>query len=232
VLVLEWFLRAARACFPSLVVQGARDLKVFRGVPVEDFDGRGVRLIVHARVLEVAGAETTVVEMKLLDDQDKPRYAAKVILGSVPAQAPASSADEAPGSGEGVSWTVAGAYAEALFHRPPFDVIRSLDPVYDERASAELVGVQAAGWPREPWISDPALLDGGLQLACVWSRHVLGGATLPTAIEAAKAWPTRPSAASSGASARASAASSSISPSSAPGAMPSRAFAASRCTSP
>jgi nucleoside-diphosphate-sugar epimerase len=181
VLVVEWFFRAAKACFPGLAVQGARDLKVLRGVPVEDYDGRGVRLVVQARTLESTAAETAL-EMKLLDAQGKPRYAAQVRLGAHPAPAPTASSDDPPGSGDGATCTVAEAYRDALFHRPPFDVVRALDGLYDGRAGGELVGVRAAGWPREPWIADPAILDGGLQIAIVWSRHVLGGATLPTAI--------------------------------------------------
>ena len=69
-----------------------------------------------------------------------------------------------------------------LFHRAPFAAIRSLDPVFDETASAELSGLLAADWPAASWCSDPALMDGGLQLACVWGKRVLGGVPLPTTI--------------------------------------------------
>jgi len=40
------------------------------------------------------------------------------------------------------------------------------------------------GWPGEVWQMDSALLDGGLQLALIWTQHMTGGHSLPTAIEA------------------------------------------------
>jgi hypothetical protein len=185
VMVLEWFFRAARACAPSLAVHGARDVKVLRGVPVDDFDGRGVRLVVDARVL-ASSPETTTFEMRLLDDHDKPRYVATVELGALALAppAPAADVDDAPGSGAGSNWSADQVYTELLFHRAPFDVIRSLDRVYDGGVGGELTGLHAVGWPEAAWVSDPALADGGLQLACIWSRHVLGATALPTSIAA------------------------------------------------
>ena len=190
--VVEWFFRAAQSCFPSLVARGARDVKVLRGVPVEDFDGRGVRLIVHARVLETTASATTL-EVKLFDEHDKPRYIATVEMGASHAQlAPPVASDDAPGSGEGATWSIEQVYSEVLFHRPPFAGLRSLDPVYDERASGELAGLRAAAWPDAQWSFDPAIIDGGLQLACVWGRHVLGGVPLPTSVGAFELYRTGP----------------------------------------
>jgi hypothetical protein len=42
--------------------------------------------------------------------------------------------------------------------------------------------VNAMGWPSEPWTSDPALLDGALQLALLWTQRQLDAPSLPTAI--------------------------------------------------
>jgi hypothetical protein len=180
VLVMDWFLRAASSCFPALTPRTCRDLRVLRGVPVDGFEQRGVRLVLRARVLEsVEGAAK--LEMKLLDENEKPRYAAVVEMGA-PGVAPQHPFPEAPASGEGTIWSVEQLYTELLFHRGPFAVIRSLDPLFDESASAELSGLKGAGWRVGSWCSDPALIDGGLQLACVWGRRVTGGAPLPTSI--------------------------------------------------
>jgi hypothetical protein len=180
VLVVDWFLRAASSCFPALTPHACRELKVLRGVPVEGFEQRGVRLVVRARVLE-STASTAKLELKLFDESDKPRYAAVVEMGGA-AIPPQQQLPEAPASGEGTIWSVGQIYSEVLFHRAPFAAIRSLDPVFDESASAVLSGLEAAGWPAGGWCSDPALVDGGLQLACVWGRRVLGGVPLPTSI--------------------------------------------------
>ena len=183
VFVVEWFFRAAQACFPSLVLRGVRDVKVLRGVPVEGFDERGVRLVVQARALETAGVDT-VLEMKLLDEHDKPRYAGIVDLGATSAEPPPSPTDdEAPGSGEGSRWSIEQVYSEVLFHRPPFAGIRSLGRVSDEGASAELVGLRAAAGPMRHG-APTAIADGGLQLACIWGLHVLGGVPLPASLGA------------------------------------------------
>jgi len=49
--------------------------------------------------------------------------------------------------------------------------------------TASLTGVAERGWPDEVWVSDPALLDGALQLALLWTDHQLGARSLPTGIK-------------------------------------------------
>jgi hypothetical protein len=61
-------------------------------------------------------------------------------------------------------------------------VIRSLDGVSAAGAAATVAGVDEQGWPGAPWITDPAALDGGLQLACAWGVHRTGQHFLPTRI--------------------------------------------------
>ena len=182
VLVVEWFMRAAAACFPSLSALSCRDLKVLRGVPVEAFDGRGARLVVEAQATAPAGA-TTTVELKLLDDQGKPRYAAVVDMGAAPAAPPASLPRAPEGAGP---WplSVEQAYSTVLFHRGPFAAIQSLGVVSGGGATAQLTGLRALGWPGADWITDVAATDGGMQLAVLWGSHVLGRLPLPTSIGA------------------------------------------------
>ncbi len=48
------------------------------------------------------------------------------------------------------------------------------------------------GWTPEPWHTDPAALDGGLQLALLWTEAVLGGKSLPTSVESVHTWATGP----------------------------------------
>ncbi len=185
-MVVEWFLRAAVACCPSLAVRTCRGVKVLRGVPVEAFEGRGVRLIVHARVVD-STVEGARLELKLLDEQEKPRYAGIVEMGGPPAPQPPASLLELPAgerSNGGSVWSVDHVYSEILFHRAPFMAVRSLDVVLDDRASGELIGLRALGWPDADWCSDPALVDGALQIALIWGRHVLGGRPLPTSLGA------------------------------------------------
>jgi len=49
-------------------------------------------------------------------------------------------------------------------------------------STGTLVGLADLGWDDRTegtWWTDPALTDGGLQLAVVWAEHTLGGAALP-----------------------------------------------------
>ena len=45
-----------------------------------------------------------------------------------------------------------------------------------------MTGLIERGWSAEPWQWDPAAMDGALQLAVLWGKSALGGATLPMAI--------------------------------------------------
>ena len=61
-------------------------------------------------------------------------------------------------------------------------MIRDLDGVEDEGGAATLAGVSELGWHGGWQSTDPAALDGGLQLALLWGKKVLGGASLPTGV--------------------------------------------------
>ncbi len=182
VMVLEWFLRAASICVPSLPARVCRDFRVLRGVPVEGFEGRGVRLAVQARVL-ASSATRASVEVKLVDAEDRPRYAAVVDLGEVAAP-DVVAGSIAPHSGEAAIVGIDEAYAEALFHRGPFALVRALGPVIEGGASGDVSGLREAGWPEGGWQTDPAVVDAGLQVAIVWGRRLLGGSPLPTSFGA------------------------------------------------
>jgi hypothetical protein len=62
-------------------------------------------------------------------------------------------------------------------------MIRKVVGVSADGAVAELVGASTLGWHGQSWQTDPALLDGGLQLALLWTKHMLGGGSLPTGID-------------------------------------------------
>jgi hypothetical protein len=73
---------------------------------------------------------------------------------------------------------------EVLFHGPQFQTLQTVDGVSDQGSAGELVGVQTLGWSGKGWQTDAVAMDGGLQLALIWSRHVLGGRALPTGVGA------------------------------------------------
>jgi hypothetical protein len=79
-------------------------------------------------------------------------------------------------------------YGRELFHGPAFAALRAVEQVGERGAAAVLVGSATLGWPQDGWRSDPALLDGALQLARVWGYTVLDRPTLPTACERLTIW--------------------------------------------
>jgi len=71
---------------------------------------------------------------------------------------------------------------EVLFHGPSFQVLDSVKLSRPDGVTASVAGVSASDWPTEPWVLDPAALDGALQLALLWTEEVLGSRSLPTGI--------------------------------------------------
>ncbi len=71
-----------------------------------------------------------------------------------------------------------------LFHGPMFHAVKSVEGASDQAISGTLIGRRELGWTDAPFVSDPALLDGGLQLAVLWVKRTLAGASLPTSIGA------------------------------------------------
>jgi hypothetical protein len=68
--------------------------------------------------------------------------------------------------------------SDALFHGPAFQVLEEVD-CGATTATASLHGLLTAGWRGEGWATDPAALDGCLQVALVWSFEQLGRTVLP-----------------------------------------------------
>ncbi|MEZ4319046.1 MAG: SDR family NAD(P)-dependent oxidoreductase [Myxococcota bacterium] len=175
VLALEWFARAARACRPGLHLASIEGVRVLRGIKVGDLDTgvwlnvrcreirNGVGSLLEAEITGVDGAKHYSATLKMTDDQEKARRPSPTLdLGAF--------TDEVYDG-------------HVLFHGTQFQVIDEVKGVGDQGIEATLSGTTAKAWSGT-WRTDPAALDGGLQLALLWSKHVLGGATLPTAVSA------------------------------------------------
>ncbi|MCV7075869.1 SDR family oxidoreductase [Mycobacterium szulgai] len=171
---LEWFVRMAEACRPGHRVARLLDVKVLRGVVLHDFERHGDRLLVRCAPVE---DQPNRLLCTLSDfSESTAYYSAMVEIGSGTAQVPAG-AQAAGGCRlphEGVHYESDG----ALFHGPAFQVLDGVD-CQSSTATGSLHGLAAAGWRDDGWATDPAALDGCLQLATVWSFEQLGHKTLP-----------------------------------------------------
>jgi hypothetical protein len=175
-LATEWMLRAARACRPDLVPTTVRSVKVLRGIKLDRFEGEGDLLVARAKqISNGTGAELSV---ELRGRNDALCYSATISMGKAASVAPPPEAEPAKGPAPGGD-----VYdGHVLFHGGRFQVIRGVDGVSKSGLVGGLVGTREAGWPSEAWQSDPAMIDGGLQLVLLWARHALGGAYLPMGI--------------------------------------------------
>ena len=179
-LALEWMARAARATRPDLRFAACRDIKVLSGIPVKDFDGVGERLVLQAR--QLSNGSGAVIEVSLQNAAGRKHYSAMIDMVATPSASP-----KQPAKLEGLSAWKAPVYGDVLFHGPDFQMIRAVQGVSDAGISGDLVGAAGLGWTGA-YTTDPALVDGGLQLALLWTQHALGGASLPTGVQRFQQW--------------------------------------------
>ncbi len=186
VMAIEWFSRAARAFRPQLALNGLKNLKVLRGIPLQNFE-QHQKLVVNCS--QRSNGNGCVLDLELVDDAGTPYYRATAqMLEQGPVPTANGTQDLALESwGDRVVYD-----GQILFHGPGFQMIRSIDGVSQNGIAAALSGVLDAGWPQS-WCTDPLALDGGLQLALLWSHHVLGRASLPTSIGELRTFSDRPS---------------------------------------
>lgn len=180
VLVLEWFARLADAHDPELRLARLTDLRVLAGLVVEGFDTGG-HLDLVTRVTTSTVTETgRTLGLELTDaSTGRVHYRCNAELTAESLIPPTMDAEPGVPSTDEVTGVYDG---EILFHGPAFQAIERISAISATGLDADLTGVHAAGWPDEPWATDPALLDGALQLALLWTDRQLGGRSLPTAI--------------------------------------------------
>ena len=185
VLGLEWLARTARAHRPNLVLRSLHKVEVLRGIQLEDFSGHGDGFQLQS-TLESNGSGC-ILAVELRDQDGRPRYRAKAEMTTSAAAAP-----EGPERPAGLApWPEDHVYGDVLFHGPSFQVIQELAGISQEGMAGTLEGARSRGWKKsdeEVWLTDPAALDGGLQLAVLWFKNQLGGASLPLSIAEYKSY--------------------------------------------
>ncbi|MCP4809002.1 MAG: SDR family oxidoreductase, partial [Proteobacteria bacterium] len=172
VLAAEWFARAARGTRPDLKLVAVQEIKVLRGIRIADFAWGAVFTVTSKQLRNGQGA-LLALELRGAD-------------GTLHYTANAELADDARVGGSPLAehanletWKDEVYDGHMLFHGPEFQVIRELEGVSDEGAAAVLEGVQSRAW-NQTFTTDVAAMDGGLQLAVLWAKRMLGGASLPT----------------------------------------------------
>ncbi|MFJ8744846.1 SDR family NAD(P)-dependent oxidoreductase [Embleya sp. NPDC127516] len=177
-LVLEWFARAARTALPDQDSVLVRDLRVLRAVALDKFGVEETRLRVHARPDATQPDAPLRLELKSADGAL--HYAALAGPGEVatltaPAAEPVDESFEVhPGSA---------VYDGAmLFHGPLFHAITTINGLSSAGATCDLVGLRQLGWAHDAWQTDPLVLDGALQAACLWVLSSASVQSLPMGV--------------------------------------------------
>ena len=171
--VLEWFVRMAEACRPGQRVDRLLDLRVLRGVTSHNFEQKGDPMLVRCAPVEDQPDRLTCTLSE--SSGSGVYYSATVEMGSGATIAPATPMSPLGGRQLNRDSCYTGG---ALFHGPAFQVLESVN-CQESNATASLYGLITAGWQGEGWATDPAALDGCLQVALVWSFEQLGRKVLP-----------------------------------------------------
>jgi hypothetical protein len=176
VMAIEWMLRGARAYRPDLIPAAVRNVRVLSGIKIHDFERSFDVLVVNCR--EISNGTGSELSVELRGRNGTLHYSSVVQMSPHALAAPAT-----PPAPELEPWTRSEIYdGHVLFHGEGLQVIQSLDGISTAGIAGTLVGASEMKWPAGPWCTDPAALDGGLQLAAWWTHRVLGGASLPMAL--------------------------------------------------
>lgn len=179
-LVHEWMVRMAHGL--ALAPEHVRltDLRVLRGVPLERWPAADL-LALRAEPQLQPGECARPVDVRALaftlhDRAGALRYRGQAHCSQRP-RAPRPAAP--PGRLQAWEGPIYG--PGRLFHGPMFQVLSGAACGADA-ARAGLVGGGDVGWTGAAWRTDPALVDGALQLVGLWAQHAHGGAWLPTSV--------------------------------------------------
>jgi NADP-dependent 3-hydroxy acid dehydrogenase YdfG len=181
-LALEWLARAART---ERQLEGRlvlRDARVLHGISLDGFPDRErllhVRGCTDAREghwqlrLELRGADDATLYYRASagsDVGDRPQWTE---LEGLERFGPPRVYD-----------------GHVLFHGPRFQAIRTVEGISAAGAAAVVSGARSLGWPADAdWCTDPAAVDGALQVALLWAHRVLGDASLPMAVAGYRLW--------------------------------------------
>jgi acyl transferase domain-containing protein len=120
-------------------------------------------------------------DFELRDDRGGRRFHARVPATRRPLEL-GSWAEDVAGT-EVAARPAASLYSPShLFHGPRFQVVQTAGAFSRRAARATILGTRQMDWPAEPWLTDPAALDGALQTALLWTLELTNQHALPLAI--------------------------------------------------
>ena len=188
VLAVEWLSRVAQAYAPQLRLARVKDIRVLRGIVLKQFNKTPERLVLRCK--QVSNGHGIIAALELSSQHGVHyRCTAELVEPSSAELEPVCAASAVTAHSLGLeAWGERPLYdGRVLFHGPRFQLISQLEGISDQGAAGHLTGLLSSHWggsagEAQAWQTDPAALDGALQLAVIWSARVLGGPTLPTSV--------------------------------------------------
>jgi acyl transferase domain-containing protein/NAD(P)H-dependent flavin oxidoreductase YrpB (nitropropane dioxygenase family) len=183
-MAMELMAEVVQEGWPDLTVAGLRELRVLKGIAVEN-GPKTIRVVGEVASEEPLEGDCLAVEVELRDENGSshPNYRATVDLVARLPEPPSVDAGLI-GDLQPFPLSVGEAYRRWLFHGPVFQSITEIEGVADRamaailnRSSPELCLAEGA---EGSWLIDPVVFDSGLQLFLLWARANLDKTPLPS----------------------------------------------------
>ncbi len=171
----DWIMQAAALCRSDLKPLRCRQVQVLKGVSLNNFASTPHTLFLHAE--QLSNGADAVIDVQIRSHSGRPHYRALVdmVTDLEKGTPPPALADLQP-------WNRA-VYGDTLFHGARLQTITTIHGVSDEGLHTTLLPQGTLNWPEQSWRFDPALIDGALQTALLWTAHLTGAQSLPTGID-------------------------------------------------
>jgi hypothetical protein len=190
--VLEWFARSAIAHAPHLHLTELSRVQVLKGLVATGFHaGESLEVVVSVADIDPT-ADTlggdTLFALELVDPvTGRKHYRCTARMTPERVAPDPSPFEPVEPAAVAAPWPSPVYSGDVLFHGPAFQVLHSVGSLTTGAGSTTGLAASATGvierrWPGTDWATDPAMLDGGLQLALLWTERLLGGPSLPTSI--------------------------------------------------
>ena len=178
-LAIEAFARIARSTRPDLRLSAIKDLKVLKGIRIENFEGKGTRLEISCE--QVSNGVGARLSCELRSPVGPAHYRAMAEMAD--RSSPHASPQEFEAPKTGTPWATEEVYGPVLFHGPDFQVLKGVRSVGPQGGSALIASTRDIGWSGGPFATDPAAVDAGLQMAILMGMRAIGKTSLPTGVE-------------------------------------------------
>jgi NAD(P)-dependent dehydrogenase (short-subunit alcohol dehydrogenase family) len=178
---LELGAEAAAMVWPQWCVAEVTELRVLKGIRLEDDSPRTIEINVLGSEHGDASGFNASIEIRFAGENGQPRYRVSLRLADTLPES------EAPGlliKPEPAPFTARHAYREMLFHGPCLQAVHRLVGLDATGIVADVVGsapraLVCDASPQDRWLFDPVLLDAAAQLAWVWSSVHADAVALP-----------------------------------------------------